>query len=102
MVKPGDEAIRNLWSEFELKKSEITLENKKYVIVTAITSFTIINLFNIQYTLFLKCVKKYAYGMHGHIVKKFIYTDTLFRFLKHKDKKLMNQAYSFGKQNKAG
>jgi multimeric flavodoxin WrbA len=77
------------------------MENKKYIIVTATTGFYILNFFTRQYSLFLKCMKKYVNGMHGHIIKKFIYTDTLFKFDKKKDKKIMNQAYHFGRKIRA-
>jgi multimeric flavodoxin WrbA len=84
----------------ETKKIKIRsgMENKQYIIVTAMTGTTIFKFLNTQYLLFLRCIKQYVNGMHGKVIKKFIYTDTLFKFLKHKDKKIIKQAYHYGRK----
>ncbi len=51
-------------------------------------------------SLLTKAMKQYIYGMKGKIIKKFVYTDTLFKFLKNKEKKIMQNAFDFGKHLK--
>jgi putative NADPH-quinone reductase len=94
--------VKVLIDETRKIKLKSGMENKKYIIVTAMTGTTVFKFLNIQYSLFLKCISKYVNGMHGKIIKKFIYTDTLFRFLKHKDKRLIHRAYNYGSQISVG
>lgn len=87
-------------SEMKKVKLRSGIENKKFIIVTAMTGFAITDIFMKQASLFTKSIKKYIYGMKGKVLKTFVYTDTLFKFSKHKEEKIIKQAYNFGKQIK--
>ncbi len=84
----------------ETKKVKLRegIDNKKFIIVTAMTGFAVTDFFIKQASLFNKSIKKYIHGMKGKVIKTFVYTDTLFKFSIHKDEKTMKKAYNFGRQ----
>lgn len=86
----------------EMKKVKLRngIENKRYIIVTALTGFNITDFFIGHVSLLTKAMKQYIYGMNGKVIKKFVYTDTLFKFLKNKEEKIMQNAFNFGKHLK--
>lgn len=86
----------------EMKKVKLRngIENKRYIIVTALTGFKITDIFMGHVSLLTKAMKQYIYGMKGKVIKKFVYTDTLFKFLKSKEEKIMQNAFEFGKHLK--
>lgn len=72
------------------------LNHKRFIIVTAMTGFAITDIFSRQASLFMKSIKKYIYGMKGVVIKTFVYTDTLFKFSKNKEEKILRRAFGFG------
>jgi len=86
----------------EMKKVKLIngIENKRYIIVTALTGFKITDIFMGHVSLLTKAMKQYIYGMRGKVIKKFVYTDTLFKFIKNKEEKIMQNAFNFGKHLK--
>lgn len=46
----------------------------------------------------LKAMKIYMKNLHGKSLGKLVYTDTLFKFRKNKESKMMNRAYQLGRK----
>ena len=84
----------------EMKKIRMRdgIENKKYIIVTAMTGLAIIDIFTGQSSLFKKNMKQYIHGLKGKLIKTFVYTDTFLKFSKCKEEKMLRRAYNYGRQ----
>lgn len=93
--------IRTYFSEIKKIKLRNGIENKRFIIVSAMTGLTITDIFMRQASLLKKTIKKYIYGMHGKVLKTFVYTDTLFKFSRNKEERIIKQAYNFGRMIKA-
>lgn len=86
----------------EMKKNRLRngIEHKKYIIVTALSGFKITDVFTGHISLLTKAMKQYIYGMKGKVIKKFVYTDTLFKFSSNKEQKIMQSAFEYGRHLK--
>ncbi|WP_297426038.1 flavodoxin family protein [Clostridium sp.] len=92
--------LKSFITEMNKVKLRNGIENKRYIIVTALTGFKITDIFMGHVSLLTKAMKQYIYGMKGTVIKKFVYTDTLFKFIKNKEEKIMQNAFNFGKHLK--
>lgn len=106
MYKPPD--ARNFYklSKWEKIKTIISLmkkfgpidprfRQKKYILITAST-IPFKRLMG-EVPLTIHAMKKYVAKLRGKVISKIIFTDTLFRFSKKKEGKMMNKAYLLGK-----
>ncbi len=71
-------------------------KNKKFIIITTSTVPKIVGYLNKDLSCTLTAMKIYVRNMHGKIIAKIIYGDTLFQFSKNKKKSIMKKAYNIG------
>ncbi|MFX0071600.1 MAG: hypothetical protein ACFFAO_10965, partial [Candidatus Hermodarchaeota archaeon] len=102
MYKPSDAQNFYKLSKWQKLKTIISLmkkfgpidpkfKEKKYILITAST-VPFKNLMG-EVSLTLKTMEKYIAKLKGKIIGKLIYTDTLFRFKKNKEAKMIKKAY---------
>ncbi len=79
----------------EFGPKDIRFRKKKYILVTAST-VPFKHLMG-EVSPVINNMKKYVKKLKGKVVKKIIYTDTLFRFSKRKEEKMTKKAFMIGK-----
>ncbi len=71
-------------------------KEKKYILITAATVPFKRIMGEVSPT--INAMRKYVKKLKGKIISTLIYTDTLFRFKKNKEKIMLNKAYSLGRK----
>lgn len=73
-----------------------TLSGKRFVLAIALTDPFPVSHISGDYPGTLKAMKTYVHNLKGKRLKVIRYTDTLFRFLKRKEEKILRKAYRAG------
>jgi hypothetical protein len=71
-------------------------KKKKYILITAAT--VPFKRIMGEVSPVIKAMKKYVKKLKGKVIAKLIYTDTLFRFKKNKETKMLTKAYNIGRK----
>ena len=72
------------------------LQGKKYIFITAMTVFFPFSYLWGDLPAMVKAVKIYCKKLNGNLTRKLVYTDTLFRFSKNKEKRMLRKAFELG------
>jgi len=92
------EKLKTLLSQMKKFGSHPFLRGKRFIIVAAMTVPFPVSHLSGDLSGIVKAMKTYIGKMNGKLIGKIIFTDTLFRFLKNKEERMMKNAYKAGRK----
>jgi hypothetical protein len=76
------------------------LRGKRFIIVTAMTVPFPVSYLSGDLPRTVNAIKTYVANFKGKLIGKVVFTDTLFKFLKNKEGRIMKRAYKMGEKIK--
>jgi multimeric flavodoxin WrbA len=92
------EKLRTLVGQMKNFGAHPYLRGKGFIIVTAMTVPFPVSRLSGDLPQTVKAMRAYVANLKGKLIGKVIFTDTLFKFLKNKEKRIMKKAYKIGKK----